>query len=126
MIDVSVNGKTQRVDAEPDTPLLWVIRESLGLTGTKYGCGMALCGACTVHLDGAPVRSCVTACNAVRNRGRDAPPADVLGRSLDRDHRRARDVDTGNHDRVSPIRVQDDLRARRAGMCVRACVKRTL
>jgi isoquinoline 1-oxidoreductase alpha subunit len=68
MIDVSVNGKTQRVDAEPDTPLLWVIRESLGLTGTKYGCGMALCGACTVHLDGAPVRSCVTPVSAARGR----------------------------------------------------------
>jgi isoquinoline 1-oxidoreductase subunit alpha len=68
MIDVSVNGKTQRVDVEPDTPLLWVIRESLGLTGTKYGCGMALCGACTVHLDGAPVRSCVTPVSAARGR----------------------------------------------------------
>ena len=68
MIDVSVNGKTQRVDAEPDTPLLWVIRESLGLTGTKYGCGMALCGACTVHLDGAPVRSCVTPVSAARGK----------------------------------------------------------
>ncbi len=68
MIDVSVNGKTQRVDAEPDTPLLWVIRESLGLTGTKYGCGMALCGACTVHLDGAPVRSCVTPVSATRGK----------------------------------------------------------
>ena len=68
MIDVSVNGKTQRVDAEPDTPLLWVIRESLGLTGTKYGCGMALCGACTVHLDGTPVRSCVTPVSATRGK----------------------------------------------------------
>ena len=68
MIDVSVNGKTQRVDADPDTPLLWVLRESLGLTGTKYGCGMALCGACTVHLDGAPVRSCVTPVSAARGK----------------------------------------------------------
>ena len=68
MIDVSVNGKTRRVDADPDTPLLWVIRESLGLTGTKYGCGMALCGACTVHLDGAPVRSCVTPVSAARGK----------------------------------------------------------
>ena len=68
MIDVSVNGKTQRVDADPDTPLLWVIRESLGLTGTKYGCGMALCGACTVHLDGAAVRSCVTPVSAARGK----------------------------------------------------------
>jgi isoquinoline 1-oxidoreductase alpha subunit len=68
MIDVSVNGKTQRVDADPDTPLLWVIRESLGLTGTKYGCGMALCGACTVHLDGTAVRSCVTPVSAARGK----------------------------------------------------------
>ena len=60
MLKLSVNGKEQSVDADPDTPLLWVIRETLGLTGTKYGCGMALCGACTVHLDGEAVRSCVT------------------------------------------------------------------
>jgi isoquinoline 1-oxidoreductase subunit alpha len=68
MIDVSVNGKTQRLDVEPDTPLLWVIRETLGLTGTKFGCGMALCGACTVHLDGAAVRSCVTPVSAARGK----------------------------------------------------------
>jgi isoquinoline 1-oxidoreductase alpha subunit len=68
MIDVSVNGKRHRVDVDPDTPLLWVIRESLGLTGTKFGCGMALCGACTVHLDGAPVRSCVTPVSAARGK----------------------------------------------------------
>src|SRR5262245_3588112 len=59
MIELKVNGKACTVDAPPDTPLLWVIREALGLTGTKYGCGMALCGACTVHLDGEAVRSCV-------------------------------------------------------------------
>ena len=68
MIDVSVNGKTQRLDVEPETPLLWVIRETLGLTGTKFGCGMALCGACTVHLDGAAVRSCVTPVSAARGK----------------------------------------------------------
>ena len=68
MIDVSVNGKRHRVDVEPDTPLLWVIRETIGLPGTKFGCGMALCGACTVHLDGAPVRSCVTPVSAVRGK----------------------------------------------------------
>jgi aerobic-type carbon monoxide dehydrogenase small subunit (CoxS/CutS family) len=68
MIDVSVNGKRHRVDVDPDTPLLWVIRESVGLTGTKYGCGMALCGACTVHLDGAAVRSCVTLVSAARGK----------------------------------------------------------
>ena len=59
MAVLNVNGKTVTVDTEPDTPLLWVLREQLGLTGTKYGCGIAQCGSCTVHLDGAPVRSCV-------------------------------------------------------------------
>jgi isoquinoline 1-oxidoreductase subunit alpha len=53
-----VNGNLQDVDAEPDTPLLWVLREQVGLTGTKYGCGVGACGACTVHLDGVPIRSC--------------------------------------------------------------------
>ena len=65
MIAFTVNGRKQQVDVPPDTPLLWVIRETLGLTGTKYGCGMALCGACTVRLDGAAVRSCVTPASAV-------------------------------------------------------------
>src|SRR5438093_7498022 len=60
MLKLQVNGKEQAVDVSPDTPLLWVVRESLGLTGTKFGCGMALCGACIVHLDGEAVRSCVT------------------------------------------------------------------
>ena len=60
MISVTVNGKTVETDAAPDTPLLWVIRDYLGMTGTKYGCGMAQCGACTVHLDGKAIRSCVT------------------------------------------------------------------
>jgi isoquinoline 1-oxidoreductase alpha subunit len=56
----NLNGKTVTVKAEPDTPLLWVIRDEIGLTGTKFGCGMSLCGACTVHLDGSPIRSCQT------------------------------------------------------------------
>jgi isoquinoline 1-oxidoreductase alpha subunit len=60
MISLTLNGKTVEVDATPDTPLLWVLRDQIGLTGTKFGCGQALCGACTVHLDGKPVRSCVT------------------------------------------------------------------
>ena len=60
MITLNVNGKERSVDVSPDTPLLWVLRENLQLTGTKFGCGMALCGACTVHLDGEAVRSCVT------------------------------------------------------------------
>lgn len=64
MISFFVNGKPHSVDAAPDTPLLWVLRDNLGLTGTKYGCGMALCGACTVHLNGAPVRSCMTPVSA--------------------------------------------------------------
>lgn len=59
-IRLNVNGKITTVDVGPDTPLLWVLRDSLGLTGTKYGCGMGLCGACTVHLDGEAVRSCQT------------------------------------------------------------------
>ena len=58
MIRLTVNGATHDVDVEPDTPLLWVIREQVGLTGTKYGCGVAQCGACTVHVDGEPTRSC--------------------------------------------------------------------
>ena len=58
MIALNVNGKAQQVDVEPDTPLLWVLRDSLDLTGTKYGCGIAQCGACTVHMDGVAMRSC--------------------------------------------------------------------
>ncbi len=60
MIAFTLNGKPAQVDADPGTPLLWVLRDHLRLTGTKYGCGMALCGACTVHLDGRAIRSCVT------------------------------------------------------------------
>jgi isoquinoline 1-oxidoreductase alpha subunit len=60
MISLDVNGKATKVDARPDTPLLWVLRDNLHLTGTKFGCGQALCGACTVHLDGEAIRSCVT------------------------------------------------------------------
>jgi isoquinoline 1-oxidoreductase subunit alpha len=59
MISLTVNGTSQHVDVRPDTPLLWVLRDNLGLTGTKYGCGMALCGACTVHVNGQATRSCV-------------------------------------------------------------------
>ena len=65
MIALNVNGKAQQVDVEPDTPLLWVLRDSLDLTGTKYGCGIAQCGACTVHLDGVATRTCVLPVSAV-------------------------------------------------------------
>jgi len=65
MISLSINGKRVEVDAEADTPLLWVLRDYLNMTGTKFGCGMALCGACTVHLEGQPVRSCVTPAGSV-------------------------------------------------------------
>jgi isoquinoline 1-oxidoreductase subunit alpha len=60
MISLTINGKQQSVDVQPDTPLLWVLRETLGLTGTKFGCGIGQCGACTVQVDGRPVRSCST------------------------------------------------------------------
>ncbi|MFQ3191950.1 MAG: isoquinoline 1-oxidoreductase alpha subunit [Paraglaciecola sp.] len=65
MIELKVNDQIQQVDVEADTPLLWVIREQLNLVGTKFGCGMAQCGACTVHLNGQPIRSCVTPVSAV-------------------------------------------------------------
>jgi isoquinoline 1-oxidoreductase alpha subunit len=65
MVTLNVNGTPQQVDVTPDTPLLWALRDVLGLTGTKFGCGMALCGACTVHVDGQPVRACITPVSAV-------------------------------------------------------------
>ena len=68
MIRLTVNGEVQELDVAPETPLLWVIRESLGLTGTKFGCGISLCGACTIHLDGMPIRSCVTPVSAAEGR----------------------------------------------------------
>jgi isoquinoline 1-oxidoreductase subunit alpha len=68
MIAVSVNGQSHQVDVEPDTPLLWVLRDTIGLTGTKYGCGIGQCGACTVHLGGVATRSCQIPIAAVGNR----------------------------------------------------------
>jgi isoquinoline 1-oxidoreductase alpha subunit len=75
-----VNGKEATVEADPDTPLLWVVRETLGLTGTKYGCGMAQCGACLVHLDGEAVRSCVTPLS--RAEGREVTTIEGLAPAL--------------------------------------------
>jgi isoquinoline 1-oxidoreductase alpha subunit len=82
MIKLNVNGKDVAVDVDADTPLLWVLRDALGLTGTKYGCGMALCGACTVQLAGEPTRSCVTPVSAVGER----KVTTIEGLSADRSH----------------------------------------
>ena len=68
MARLTINGKTQEINVDPNTPLLWAIREQVGLTGTKYGCGIAQCGACTVHLDGAPVRACIVPVSAAAGR----------------------------------------------------------
>ena len=65
MIELKINGSTHKVDADLNTPLLWVIRDNIGLTGTKYGCGQGLCGACTVYLNGQPIRSCLMTLSAV-------------------------------------------------------------
>ena len=82
MTKLSVNGKTVEVDVDPATPLLWVLRDALGLTGTKFGCGMALCGACTVHLAGNAVRSCQVPVSAVG----EQPVTTIEGLSSDRSH----------------------------------------
>ena len=68
MIRLTINGKIHNVDVDPNTPLLWAIREQVGLTGTKYGCGVAQCGACTVHVDGSPIRSCSVPVGSVQGR----------------------------------------------------------
>ncbi len=81
-ITLTVNSRKHLVDVDPDTPLLWVLRDSLGLTGTKFGCGMALCGACTVHLDGEAIRSCVTPVSSVRGK----KIITIEGLSPDRSH----------------------------------------
>ncbi len=79
---LTVNGKAQTIDAVPETPLLWVLRDHLGMTGTKYGCGKALCGACTVHLDGVPIRSCALPLSAALGRSITT----IEGLSADRSH----------------------------------------
>jgi isoquinoline 1-oxidoreductase subunit alpha len=87
MTTLNINGNPVNVEAEPETPLLWVLRSELKLVGTKFGCGKGLCGACTVHLDGQPVRSCVTPIDAVGRReittieGLQGPEADALRRA---------------------------------------------
>jgi isoquinoline 1-oxidoreductase alpha subunit len=68
MVSLRINNENKNIDAPPDMPLLWVLRDILGLTGTKFGCGMALCGACTVHVDGAPVRSCLLTVGSIGQR----------------------------------------------------------
>jgi isoquinoline 1-oxidoreductase alpha subunit len=93
MIPLDINGKRQTVDLPGETPLLWTLRDELGLTGTKFGCGMALCGACTVHVDGQAVRSCITPISAVANKKIvtiEAVGADAVGKAL-----QAAWVDTG-------------------------------
>jgi isoquinoline 1-oxidoreductase alpha subunit len=80
-----LNGKSVTVNADASTPLLWALRDDLGMTGTKFGCGAALCGACTVHMNGAAVRSCITPLSAVGNadvRTIEAQPADRVGRAV--------------------------------------------
>jgi isoquinoline 1-oxidoreductase alpha subunit len=82
MINLAINGKPRRVSAAPDTPLLWVLRDELGLTGTKFGCGAGLCGACTVHVNGQPVRSCTVAVGTLAG----AKVKTIEGLSADRSH----------------------------------------
>jgi aerobic-type carbon monoxide dehydrogenase small subunit (CoxS/CutS family) len=82
VIKLNVNGQSVEVDVDPETPLLWVLRDTIGLTVTKYGCGMALCGACTVHLNGEPIRSCVTPVSAIG----EQPVTTIEGLSKDRSH----------------------------------------
>ena len=82
MIKLTLNGQAKDIDVADDTPLLWVLRDTLGLTGTKFGCGAALCGACTVHIDGQPIRSCITPVSEVAGK----TVTTIEGLSQDRSH----------------------------------------
>ena len=85
MIELNINGRATTVDADPSTPLLWALRDNLGLTGTKFGCGVAACGACTVHVDGQPRRACITPISSVtgaRITTIEAIEADRVGRAV--------------------------------------------
>ncbi len=84
-VNLTLNGKATSVDADPVTPILWALRDTLGLTGTKFGCGQAFCGACTVHLNGAPIRSCVTPISAAAGQKLttiEAAAGDKVGRAV--------------------------------------------
>lgn len=85
MVTLNINGRDVQVDADPSTPVLWALRDNLGMTGTKFGCGAALCGACTVHLDGQPIRSCVTPISSVAGKKIstiEAMDADRVGKAV--------------------------------------------
>jgi len=85
MVTLHINGRDRQVDADPSTPILWALRDHLGMTGTKFGCGAALCGACTVHLDGAAVRACLTPISAAVNHKIttiEAMEADKIGKAV--------------------------------------------
>ena len=110
MISFTVNGKPRQVDVPPEMPLLWVLRESLSLTGTKYGCGIAVCGACTVHLDGAAVRSCVTPASAVA--GRQVTTIEGLSERGDHPVQRAwTDIDDGMSGNICRCGTYQRIRA---------------
>jgi len=85
MVTLHINGHDRQVDADPSTPILWALRDHLGMTGTKFGCGAALCGACTVHLDGAPIRACITPISAAAGHNIttiEAMEADKVGKAV--------------------------------------------
>ena len=103
-LTLNINGEKKQVDVDPNTPLLWVLREDLDLVGTKYGCGMSQCGACTVHLNGAAVRSCVFPVSAVANQ----PITTIEGLSEDGDHpvqKALREEDVAQRGHCQPVQI---------------------